>query len=179
MNDTMIDTDQDIPLSTLVERGGIYYELAGNSVETVIAELVRLIPLEGLENYPCGALAGKPEGDFREALLKAALEREALMSTGIGRGVALPHPRNPMIQDTDKQFVAIGFPSAPVDWKALDGKPVHTVLLVVSASPKIHLHTLSKINFLCQDDLFLSLLRARASQGFIAGAIREAERTWQ
>jgi PTS system nitrogen regulatory IIA component len=77
------------------------------------------------------------------------------------------------------RFVAIGFPAAPVDWRALDGKPVHTVLLIVSSVAKLYLRTLSKINFLCQDDRFLALLKARSPRESIIKAIQEAERAWQ
>jgi PTS system nitrogen regulatory IIA component len=159
--------DADIPLSALVERGGILYSLGGNSVDTVLAELTGRLP-----EY-------RGNSGFRAALLKAALEREALMSTGAGHGIALPHPRSPMAADGEHQFVTIGFPSRPVDWKALDGKLVHSVLLIVSATPKFHLQTLSKINFLCMDDAFPALLRDRASPGVILQAIRETEQRWK
>ncbi|MDR1024711.1 MAG: PTS sugar transporter subunit IIA [Treponema sp.] len=162
----MVNQHDDVPLSRLVERGGVFYGLVGTTAEALVAEMIGLLP--GIEG-----------GDSANgALLRAVLEREALMSTGVGRGIALPHPRNPLITDTEKQLVSIGFPAVPVDWKALDGKPVHTVLLVVSASAKLHLHTLSKINFLCQDGDFISLLRNRAPRDRIIGAIREAERGW-
>ncbi|MDR3247943.1 MAG: PTS sugar transporter subunit IIA [Treponema sp.] len=161
----MTKTDIDVPLSTLVDRGDIFYNLSGTTAEAVITELIRLVKLR---------FSG-----FKEDLLKAVLEREALMPTGIGHGIALPHPRNPLVTDTEQQFVAIGFPATPVDWQALDGKLVHTAMLVVSASAKLHLHTLSKINFICQDDSFLSLLKAHASREWIISAIREAELSWK
>ncbi|MDR2746213.1 MAG: PTS sugar transporter subunit IIA [Treponema sp.] len=164
--------DNDIPLSTLIERGGIFREVAGNSVDSVLTEFIGLLP---------GPFSPERDGDreFRTALVKAALEREALMSTSIGRGIALPHPRNPMAADEKTQFVAVGFPALPVDWKALDGKPVHSVLLIVSASSKFHLRTLSKINFFCTDEKFLSLLRDRAPSAVILQTIREAEQGWK
>jgi PTS system nitrogen regulatory IIA component len=162
----MVNQCDDVPLSQLVERGGVFYGLLGTTMEALVAELIALLP-------------GIDGGDSADkALLQAVLEREALMSTGVGRGIALPHPRNPLITDIEKQLVSIGFPVVPVDWRALDGKPVHTVLLVVSASAKFHLHTLSKISFLCQDGDFLSLLSNRAPRDRIIGAIREAERGW-
>jgi PTS system nitrogen regulatory IIA component len=180
----MVSMSGDVPLSTLIERGGIFYGLKGATVESVIAEFIRLLP--GFEDFGDFENSEGPEtpaqsGDsgFKAALFKAVLEREALMSTGIGQGVALPHPRNPLITDAGKQFVAVGFPAGPVDWKALDGKPVHTILLIVSASARFHLHTTSKINFLCHDGNFLSLLTARPSLEAIIRAVREAERGWQ
>jgi PTS system nitrogen regulatory IIA component len=156
--------NEDLPLSTLVDRGDIFYDLPGTTAEAVITELIRSI---------------KPKSPGKEDLLKAVLEREALMSTGIGRGIALPHPRNPVVTGVGQQFVAIGFPAVPIDWQALDGKLVHTVMLIVSASAKLHLHTLSKINFICQDDSFLLLLKAHASREWIISAIREAELSWK
>ncbi|MDR0731737.1 MAG: PTS sugar transporter subunit IIA [Treponema sp.] len=162
----------DIPLSTLVERGGIHYNVPESSVEVFITEFIRLIPcLNDIE------ASGNP--GFKMDLLRAVLEREALMPTGIGHGIALPHPRNPLITDAGRQCISIGFPAAPLDWKALDSKPVHTALLIVSASAKIHLHTLLKINFLCQNKNFLSLLKNRAPQDHIIGTIRELERGWK
>jgi PTS system nitrogen regulatory IIA component len=98
---------------------------------------------------------------------------------GIGRGIALPHPRNPVVRDREQQFVTIAFPAYPVDWNALDGKLVHTVMMIAAASAKEHLHILSKLNFLCQQENFYHLLQDRASGDEIAGFIREAEQSWQ
>jgi PTS system nitrogen regulatory IIA component len=101
------------------------------------------------------------------------------MSTGIGKGIALPHPRNPVISGGEQQFVRIAFPASPVNWNALDGNMIHTVMLIAAASAKEHLHILSKLNFLCQQEKFYRLLRDRASRDEITGFIREAERAWQ
>lgn len=166
--------DNDIPLCTLVERGGIFYEVAGNSVDTMMAEFIRSLPGPF---FPAGDR--RRDQEFRAALLNAVLEREALMPTAIGRGIALPHPRSPMAADEKTQFVAVGFPALPIEWKALDGKPVHSVMLIVSASSKFHLRTLSKLNFLCMDERFLSLLRDRAPSALIIQTIREVEQGWK
>jgi PTS system nitrogen regulatory IIA component len=152
-------------LADLVNRGGVYDDIPGDSPREILTGIIDRIPLP-------------PEID-KNSLLTAVLEREALMPTGIGKGVALPHPRNPVITDTRRQFVAIAFPARPVDWNALDGKPVHTALLIVSASAKQHLHILSKVNFLCQQESFYQLLQNKASREKIAQAVREAEQTWE
>lgn len=160
-----MDIEEGESLAVLVEQGGIFYDVPGTSPEKILAELIARLPGEIVP--------------LRDVLLKAVLEREALMSTGIGRGIALPHPRNPVITDENKQFVAIAFPRIPVDWKALDANAVHTVLLIVSASARLHLHTLSKVNFLCRQEEFLELLQKRASREAIITAIGEAEKTWR
>jgi PTS system nitrogen regulatory IIA component len=100
------------------------------------------------------------------------------MSTAAGHGIALPHPRNPQVQEPDDQFVTIAFLEKPVDWNSLDGAPVHTAILIVSASPKLHLRSLSQISFFCQQDSFRTLLANRASPSEITAAIRAAEQAW-
>jgi PTS system nitrogen regulatory IIA component len=152
-------------LAELIERGGVLYNVPGNSPREILTGIINTVPV---------SLSIK-----KDELLKAVLEREALMSTGIGKGIALPHPRNPVIRDGEQQFVTIAFPAYPVDWNALDGKPVHTIMLIAAASAKEHLHILSKLNFLCQQENFYHLLQNGASGDKITGFIREAEQSWQ
>ena len=104
-------------LDDLVRRGGVFFDIPGNTPRDVLASLADMIPA------PVN----------RTRLLEAVLEREALMPTTVGHGLALPHPRNPIITDPAEQLVAIAFLKEPVDWNALDGNPVHTILLIVSA----------------------------------------------
>ena len=154
---------EEYSLVQLIERGGICPDIPGNAPLEVLSTLLQTIPL------PVS----------REELLKAILEREALMPTGIGHGIALPHPRNSLITNSQDQFMVIGFLRQPVDWKALDGKLGHTLLLIVSSSAKLHLHTLSRINFFCQQESFRGLLQNHASQQCIIDVIRDAEGAWK
>ena len=166
-------TENTWSLASLIERGGIHYNVPGLNPKELLAGAVDLLP-------------SVPSLDPRE-LYREILEREALMSTGVGRGIALPHPRNPMLDSGaacggaakgGDPFVAIIFPVQPLDWNTQDGSKVHTVFLLVSSSAKQHLNTLSKINFLCQQEKFYSLIKARSSQEEIIAAIREAENSW-
>jgi PTS system nitrogen regulatory IIA component len=151
-------------LISLIERGGIFSDVPGTTPAEALSSLINTAPLPDIIN--------------REELLKAVLEREALMSTAVGHGIALPHPRNPVAAASQDQRVVIGFLRHRVDWKALDRKPIHTVLLIVSSSPKTHLHTLSRINFFCQQESFRELLENRSPQQRIVEVIRKAEADW-
>lgn len=151
-------------LIELVRRGGVYYNLSGTTPAEILADMVATVPV--------------PKEIPRETLLQAVLEREALMPTAVGDGIAIPHPRNPIFSDPAKQFVSVCFLQRPIDWQALDGKNVGTLILIVSASPKLHLGTLTKVSFLCQQDSFRKLLAERASREELISAITAAERTW-
>lgn len=150
-------------LDMMIMRGGVLSKVSGNTPKEVIANIIGTIHSPVINT---------------EQLLGAVMEREALMSTAVGHGIALPHPRNPAVTKSADQFVVIGFLEQPVNWNSLDGVPVHTAILIVSASPKQHLRTLSRINFFCQQEAFRSLLASRASPDEIIAVIRAAEQTW-
>lgn len=61
--------------------------------------------------------------DFKTAIF----EREAIVSTGIGLGVAVPHAKRSGI---DEFFITVGILDTPVDWQAIDDKPVSIVFLI-------------------------------------------------
>ncbi|MCL2600390.1 MAG: PTS sugar transporter subunit IIA, partial [Treponema sp.] len=130
--------DGEWDLATLVEHGGVHHDVSGANVKELVSVMLDLLP-------PIPAID-------MDRLFREILEREALISTGVGRGIALPHPRNPMLGEGDMPLVAIVFPDRPIDWNTQDGSRVHTVFLMISSSVKQHLGTLSKINFLCQQE---------------------------
>jgi len=161
MTDAIIDNN----LASLVERGGVYHNVPGATPQELLAAVINCLP-------------PMPSLDVND-LYREILEREALVSTGIGKGIALPHPRNPMIGEDGGPFVAVVFPAQALDWNAPDGGKVHTVFLIVSSSVKQHLGTLSKINFLCQQEGFYSLITEKASEESIIMAIRKVETSWK
>jgi PTS system nitrogen regulatory IIA component len=159
-----LDALNEPSLIELIRRGGEFRIIPGATPRELLANLI-------------GTMAIPPSVD-RAALLAAALEREALTPTAMGNGIALPHPRNPLIATSAEQLVSIAFAERGLDWEALDGKPVHTVMLILSASSRTHLHTLSRINYFCQQRPFVELLERRASPEAILRFIAETEKTW-
>jgi nitrogen PTS system EIIA component len=80
-----------------------------------------------------------------EAVVHVLMEREALGSTGIGDGVAIPHGKLPNITD---MVVAFGRSSAGIDFDSMDAKPVHLFFLLVTPEdkPGDHLRALARIS---------------------------------
>ena len=166
---------QVVSLSGLFRRGGVYYQLPGKLPRETLAALIGLIPDATVSGIP-GSIAGEISG--KDKLLQAVLEREELMPTAMGNGIALPHPRSPLIENAEEQFAALAFLENEIDWGALDGKPVHSIILVVSASAKIHLATLQRITFFCRDENFCLLLKRRAPAEEILTLIEKTEQGW-
>lgn len=154
-----------VSLSALIERGGVYYNIGGSNPVEALKEAIRALSL--------------PKEIDRDRLLAAVLEREALMPTAIGNGVAIPHPRNPLIADPELQRVAVFFLKTPVPYNALDRKPVSALFLILSADARSHLGVLASLSHLCQSADFIALLASRPSTEELTAFIASAESSWR
>jgi PTS system nitrogen regulatory IIA component len=161
----MNETDDDESLAALVKRGGVYKNIAGNKPSEILSNII-----DKLENF---------NAQKKELLLQAVLEREALISTGIENGIALPHPRTPLLEEHDEPFITLAFTQNPPDWNTPDSSKVHTVFLIISKTAKQHLKVLTKINFLCQEEKIFNLLSIKSTADKIIKEIDEIERKWE
>jgi PTS system nitrogen regulatory IIA component len=98
-------------------------------------------------------------GSLKEDLYCRLLEREHLTSTGIGKGVAIPHPHDPMQDTLANAIISTCFLEKPIDFNAVDGKPVFVMFILLSPSKKTHLHLLSRLSFCIRDNAFVAFLK--------------------
>ena len=157
MTDTMTLLDILSPKSTIVG-------LHADSKEGIIRELV-----ESLE-----------EGDSvsdREKVLQAVLEREKIMSTGIGDGIAIPHGKSDAVVTLTAAF---GTHKRGVDFEALDGEPAFVFFLLVSPSNVSgpHIKALARISRLLKNDDFKKSLIEATSPDEIVAAIEAEEKSY-
>ncbi len=158
-----IDEDEsNITLFEAMQRGGIFFGVAGDSVEAVLREALNLVPLPGEINL--------------EELIERLLQREELASTGIGEGVAIPHPRYPIENLSEKALVTTCFLKNEIDFNSVDKKPVFVIFLMLSSHTKIHLKLLSRLSLCLRDKAFLSVLRKSRSAEAILEKVKELER---
>ena len=149
------------PLSTMLEAGGIHHDVLGDDRSAVLREVVRRLPLPDAVDR-----------DFVQAVLEA---REAMGSTGIGNGIAIPHVRNPILLQVSEPRVTLCLLRHPIDFAAIDGKPVFALFTVVSSTVPAHLRTLAQLGFVLHDEALRSRLEARAGAAQILARIRELE----
>ena len=119
-------------------------------------------------------LATGGDASLSEAVLAAVHERERVLSTGIGDGVAIPHGRTPHVHEL---VVAAGAVRDPLEFDALDGAPVRLFFLLVGheSDASAHIRTLSRIaRLLRREPLRTALTQARNGEEFVR-AIRDAE----
>ncbi len=101
--------------------------------------------------------------------------REKLLSTGIGRGMAIPHPRDPIPTLREPAVVIIGRSSKGVAFNAMDGKPVQLFFLLCCQSIELHLHFMGALARLLQDDGLVEACRTAQAPADIIRALLEAE----
>jgi len=118
--------------------------------------------------------AGKLKRGSREDIIKAVIKREEEASTGMGKGVAVPHVKHPAVKDV---VAAIGQSSVGIDFSALDKQPVYSVVLLISPvdNPDKHLQAMESIFRRLQQEKFRKFLRQSRNSEQIEDLFREVD----
>jgi len=148
-------------LKDILSENLIKVPLASREKRQVIEEMVEM-------------LATAQRIKSKDEVLKAILDREAVMSTGVGDGVAIPHGK----ADAAPEIVAaLGIAHAPVEFDAIDDKPVNLVWLLVGPPHQTgpHLKALSRISRLVHKPDFRERLVAASNAADAFGAISREE----
>jgi mannitol/fructose-specific phosphotransferase system IIA component (Ntr-type) len=118
-----------------------------------------------------GVVASAPEVNDAAGLLDAIFERERIMSTGIGLGIAIPHAKIPSVSDF---VVGFGKVRGGLDFNSLDGKPVHFIVLIAGPhdQQERYLQLLARITLKLKD----AAVRRRLSEAEDVEGILEALR---
>ncbi len=134
-------------MSDFVVREAIVPELSATAKEAVIREMVESL-----------RAAGQFRSTDTEDIVRFIIRREALGSTGIGRGVAIPHTKH---ASADRLVGTIAISSRGVNFDSLDGEPVHVFVLLISPQdrPGDHLRALENVSRCLRDDNFVRALR--------------------
>ena len=112
--------------------------------------------------------------DDTESILKAIKKREELGSTGIGRGVAVPHTKHPSV---DRLIATVGISELGVDFDSLDGEKVQLFFLLVSPPdrPSDHLRALENISRQLRDNTFCRFLKESKTAAQVKQLLEEAD----
>lgn len=141
-------------LRELFTEGSINLNLKETTKDEILGEMIALLGLDAAANT---------------TLFKMAKRRENLGSTGVGRGVAIPHCRSPVV---DRLRLAFGRTTAGVDYQGIDNLPVHFLFLIAAPPPEVsnqYLPVLGKIaQFVKEQDVPERLMRVQTPEEFLA-----------
>ncbi|HVX16213.1 MAG TPA: PTS sugar transporter subunit IIA [Pirellulales bacterium] len=146
-----------------VSREAIRADITADDKEGVIREMVQAL----LD-------ASKVAESEYESIVKAIMKREELGSTGIGRGVAVPHTKHPSI---DRLVGTVAVSAEGVDFQSLDGEKVHLFFLLISPPdrPGDHLRALENVSRQLRDETFCRFLKQAKSPVDILQLLDEAD----
>lgn len=110
-----------------------------------------------------------------DTLYDGMLEREETMSTGIGKGLAIPHSSSP---DTKDPAIVVIRLAEPIDYDAIDGVQVKIVVALVAPEhdPDLHLRMLADLARLCQHPDFMKAAQTARDQESLLDDIRRIEK---
>jgi len=140
---------QQFGLFRAIHKGGVYIDVEGDSKEEVITAAMKRIAL----NLHLDA----------EVITDLLLDRERLMPTALSNGVGVPHTRDFLLQES-YDVIAVVFPKKPIEYGALDGKPVNTLFFLFACDDKRHLHLLAKLAHLSSKAENLSFMKKHPSK---------------
>jgi len=150
-------------LADVVCQDAMIAQLESSDRDTVIEELIQSL----------GGHTKMKAADVK-ALAKAVIKRENEASTGIGKGVAVPHVKHKLIT---KPVAVVGCSQEGIDFASLDKQPVYSVFLLLSpaSNPDKHLQAMETIFKNLQKDDFRRFLRQARTLEAIVEAIKDAD----
>lgn len=165
-DDSILDDDnttagtKQFGLYRAINKGGVLYQVPGSNKEQVIRNTMAIT-----------ANSLNLDGDVLTDLL---LDRENLMSTGLGFGIGVPHTRDFLLEG-QQDAVIVAFPEKPIAYGSLDGLPVHTLFFLFACDDKRHLNLLAKIAHLSSQPETLELLKSRPARGLFLEYVKNWE----
>ena len=148
--------EQNVDIGELILRGGVINNIDADTPFEVFEQLKSKIRL--------------PKSVSPENLYEGLYAREKVLSTAVGRGIALPHCRDIILTGDDERQITVVYLKNPIDMNAPDGRKVDTMFVLLTGNSQSHLQVLSRLAGLIKDDSFVELLRNRASVEQLAEA---------
>lgn len=148
--------------SRLVDERLVFPDLAGKTLEDVLREMAAGLARAGVVHDP-------------QDLERRLVEREAMGSTGLGGGLAIPHCK---VRDLADVVLAVGISRSGIDFHSSDGVPVTLIFLVLSPAdaPALHLQALARLSRVMRVPGVAESLRSAPGAREVAEGLRQAER---
>ena len=147
---------ENVNIGDLILRGGVIGNVDANTPFEVYEQIKTKIKL--------------PKSVTPDILQEGLSARERVLSTAVGRGIALPHCRDILLNGEDEQQITVVYLKNPIDMNAPDGRKVDTMFVLLTGNSQSHLQVLSRLAGLIKNDSFVELLRNRASAEELAEA---------
>lgn len=156
-----MEDHRDVSLHDMLTKGGVFYRISGTSKREVLQNALSMV--KGVDE------------SVSSPLFQMFLAREELASTGIGDHIAVPHARGSLVGYISQPILSLSFLETPIDYGALDGKPVHALFLLISPNVRVHLRVLARLSFCLHAPEFKQTILRQASRDTILSTLAQTE----
>lgn len=151
---------QQFSLFRALHHGEVYHNVLGTDKEALIRESMR----QSAQHFDYDA----------DVITDLLLDRESLMPTSLNHGIAVPHTRDFLFKEP-YDIINVVYPQKPIEYGALDGKPVHTLFFLFACEDKRHLHLLAKLAHLVSEESSRQFLQTKPAKDVLLRFIKEWE----
>jgi PTS system nitrogen regulatory IIA component len=148
-------------LQKVLRSGGVFREVAGEDLSSALKEIVDRLPL--------------PTGANREFLWRMIVAREKEGTTALGKGIAIPHARHPILLGVDQALLSLCFLKTPLALDTPDGKSVSALFVMVTSNLQSHLHYLGRLGHVLHDEEWLRLIQTQGTDDEIFARLEAVE----
>ena len=120
-----------IHLDALIKKGGVFTDVEGSTPPEVYKNLSEKLSL--------------PDYISKNEFIDALCQRELVLSTAVGNGIAMPHPQTPIIKDDADQRIVVCYLKRPIDMAAPDGVRVFVMFVLLTNNVQVHLQVISAL----------------------------------
>lgn len=151
--------NSEINIIELIHKGGVFHNVKGSSPEEIYRNITNAIAM--------------PKGLDKDVLFEELCNREQLMTTAVGNGIALPHPRYPLLKKEEDQKIVVCFLEKPLTMNTPDARPVYAMMLLLTSNSQAHLKILSQLAFLFQKVEVRTILESKPVEAELITVIKK------
>lgn len=145
-------------VADLIRRGGVLFDVEGKTTSEIYRNICDAVTL--------------PAEVSKDEVYNALCDRERIMSTAVGHGIALPHSRGTILKNEENQQITVCYLKEPIDMNAPDARHVYVMFVLLTSNAQTHLQMLSQLATLFKDEKFKQLLENHSGLEELINAIQ-------
>lgn len=146
-------------VAELLCRGGVLFDVEGATTSEIYKNITDKMSV--------------PDEVTKDGVYAALCDRERVMSTAVGYGIALPHCRGTVLKNNENQQITVCYLKNPIDMNAPDARHVNVMFVLLTSNSQTHLQVLSQLAALFKDSGFRGLLEKKAKIEELVSAANE------
>jgi len=148
-------------IAEMIHNGGVYKDVEGNTPQEIYKKISNMIKL--------------PDGVTAEQVYNSLCEREKVLSTAVGNGIALPHARSPVMKNVDKQMICVVYLKTPLNMDAPDDRLVYVMFILLTQNSQEHILVLKNLAKLFNSLRFRKALEKQAGEPDLLAVLRDLD----